>query len=168
MGRAVLFSKFLVVLSLIIHFHPGALAQDKSASAPSSGRNKIEELFIWKISDELKLSAKEEKQFTDLFKELNIRKSEITRAQDEIITQLAQTRQDKERTRLLSQYRKAIDDYNKIQSREFDEMKKMVGPARLSKYLQVKRDLTNKVKNLLTEKTDKKESDLPPPKVIEE
>jgi hypothetical protein len=131
-------------------------------------KNKIEELFIWKISDELKLSPKEEKSFSDLFTELSKKKSEITHEQDDLLNKLAAAATDKERSHLLAEYRKQVLDANKIQLREFDELKKILGPERLGKYFHVKRDLTNKVKSLLTEKGEKKESDLPPPKVIEE
>lgn len=133
-----------------------------------TGNNKIEELFIWKISDELKLSTKEEKSFADLFRDLNRKKSNLAHLQDETLTKLSVSTKEKDRTAGLSDYRKQILEYDKIQLREFDDMKKILGPERLSKYLSVKRDLTNKVKSLLTEKTEKKDSELPVPKVIEE
>ena len=143
-------------------------ADEKPPEKMTNNKNKIEELFIWKISDELKLSTKEEKSFADLFRDLNQKKMSLSHSQDELISQLSQTTKEKDRNQVLADYRQKMTDYNKIQIREFDEIKKLLGPERLAKYLSVKRELTNKVKNLLTEKSEKKDSDLPTPKVIEE
>lgn len=135
-------------------------------------RNKFEELFLWKVSDELKLTAHEEKQFSDLFKTLGNKKIEIAKAQDDIITQLTKTKLDKDRTGLLTQFRKLLEEYNRIQLQEFDDAKKIFGTERSARYLIVKRDLTNKVKTLISEKSAEKEKadkkELPPPKLIEE
>ena len=39
----------------------------------------LEDIFIWKMSDELKLTAQEERQFTEINKMLNKKKSEINK-----------------------------------------------------------------------------------------
>ena len=157
-----------VLILLLVGFAGTTQAETKPPEKMINNKNKIEELFIWKISDELRLSTKEEKSFTDLFRELSQKKMALGHSQDETITRLAATTKDKERNQLLTDYRQQMTEYNKIQTREFDEIKKLLGPERLAKYLSVKRELTNKVKTLLTEKSEKKEADLPPPKVIEE
>ena len=157
-----LLSLMLMSLSL------AARADQKLAEKMTNSKNKIEELFIWKISDELRLSTKEEKNFTDLFRDLNQKKMDIGHHQDEMITRLSLATKEKDRNQLLAEYRQQLAEYNKIQTREFDELKKLLGPERVAKYLFVKRELTNKVKTLLAEKSEKKESELPPPKVIEE
>ncbi len=160
--------KSWVLTLLWLGFAVSAQAEQKLSEKINNNKNKIEELFIWKISDELRLSTKEEKSFADLFRELSQKKMTIGHNQDDLITRLAATPKEKERNQLLAEYRQKLTDYNKIQTSEFDEMKKILGPERLAKYLSVKKELTNKVKTLLTEKSEKKDSDLPPPKVIEE
>ena len=147
----------------------GAAQNKLSEAAPTekSKSNKMEELFIWKISDELKLSTSEEKKFADLFKDLNKKKADLLRQQDEIINQLSKA-SVKAQKDLLKSYRRLLEDQNKLSTSEFDSMKKQLGDERLGKYFVVKRDLTNKVKLLLTDKSEKKDSQLPPPKVIEE
>ncbi len=162
MTSQALILKAWLLATLLLGFSFAVQAQ------PKSEKSKIEELFIWKISDELKLSTKEEKSFSDLFRDLNQKKMILGHSQDETINQLASVTKDKDRTRFLGDYRKQMQEYDKIQVREFDEMKKLLGPERLAKYIAIKRDLTNKVKTLLTEKSEKKETELPPPKVIEE
>lgn len=165
--KAPIIKSWLLTL-LLMSLNPSARADQKLAEKMTNSKNKIEELFIWKISDELRLSTKEEKTFTDLFRELNQKKMDIGHHQDEMITRLSLATKEKDRNQLLAEYRQQLAEYNKIQTREFDELKKLLGPERVAKYLFVKRELTNKVKTLLAEKSEKKESELPPPKVIEE
>lgn len=130
-------------------------------------KNKFEELFIWKVSDELKLPTSEEKKFSDILRELNKKKSELSKKQDEMINQMAGKKIVDPKVSL-GKYKKVLDDYNQLQTREFEELKKILGDERMAKYLVIKRDLTNKVKSLLIEKGEKKEAELPAPKVIEE
>ncbi len=156
---------FLAGVLLMTPAFGQAPSQEKEINKNSP--NKIEDLFIWKISDELKLSTSEEKKFGEIFKKLNKKKSDLVHEHDDIMARLAKV-EGKDLKDVLKKYRDNLAETNKIPMQEFDEIKKLFGEDRIAKYLQVKRDLTNKVKNLLTEKTERKESELPPPKVIEE
>ena len=42
-------------------------------------KSHLEDIFIWKMSDELKLTAKQEREFTEINKLLNKKKSELNR-----------------------------------------------------------------------------------------
>jgi hypothetical protein len=159
---------FAVAITILLLLGANTFAQEKTSEKLKTEKpNKMEALFIWKISDELKLSTTEEKKFSDFFHDLNQKKADLLKEQDEAINRLAKEAQKAQKD-ILKGYRRLIEDYNKMQLSEFDGVKKMLGDEKLAKYLQIKRDLTNKVKNLLSEKTDKKDSHLPPPKVIEE
>jgi hypothetical protein len=143
-----------------------ASVTDNSAK-DSNKSKKLEELFIWKISDELKLSTPQEKTFGELFKNLNQKKLELAHKQEDILSKLDKA-DEKNLKDLLKSYRQTLEEYNKLQLSEIDSFRKNFGDTKAAKYLVVKRDLTNKVKTLLTEKTEKAEKELPPPKVIEE
>ena len=136
-------------------------------------KNQLEELFIWKLSDELKLGPTDEKKFSDLVRQLNQKKLKDTQRIEQITRELILAKSDKEREVVYKNLKKAYQEYNQLSLTELEEMKKLLGIQRLSNYLAVKQDLTSKVKSLLIQKTDdadKKESrkNLPPPKVIEE
>jgi len=127
----------------------------------------IEDIFIWRMSDELKLSANEEKKFTAIHKDLNKKKSDLNKDIQEA-TQALKSPTEAE----VKQLRKLIHDYNQISLQEFDSMKKLLGLKKFAEYLQVKSELTTRVKNLLSgdksNDKDKKEANvkLPPPQVI--
>jgi len=127
----------------------------------------IEDIFIWRMSDELNLTASEEKKFTEIHKDLNKKKSDLNKEIQEITQSLSDTDEAK-----VKHLRKVIQSYNQISLDEFDSMKKLLGLKKFTQYLQVKSELTSRVKSLLSgEKTNDKEkkegnAKLPPPQVI--
>lgn len=132
-------------------------------------KNQLEDIFIWKMSDELKLTVHQEKTFTEVSKDLNRKKSELNRKIHEAIQNL----DAKNPEAGLQNYRKLMNEYNQLSLKEFDSIKKLLGSKKFAEYLQIKYELTTKVKSILIgEKAaaEKKEPvvKLPPPKVIVE
>ena len=76
-------SQFFLIfwISLGFFVNSNAVAAEK--------RNQLEELLIWKMSDELKLSPLEEKKFTDVVRQLNQKKTELNRELQASIEKLA-------------------------------------------------------------------------------
>lgn len=144
-------------------------------------KSHLEDIFIWKMSDELKLNTQEEKKFTEIQKTLNKKKSEINKNIQESNRQLLMVN-EKQLPQFLKKHRQMIVDYNQLSLSEFDSVRKLLGDQRFVKYLDIKSDLTNKVKSLLIgdknldkEITnepkeavggDKPGKDLPPPQII--
>lgn len=154
-----------LVIILFLNFAMIASAEE----APR--RNRIEELFIWKISDELKLTPAEEKKISEIIKSTNQQKLELTKDLDAYIEQIAKASTDQRRVQLIAQYRKALEALGRLPIKELDQVQKGLGHVRLARYITIKAELTNKVKSLLSEKVEKKDfgkDSLPLPKVIEE
>lgn len=132
-------------------------------------RGYLEDIFIWKMSDELKLTAKEEKDFTEINKSLNKRKSEINKKIQNSVQSLKENASEAE----LRTHLKLIESYNQIAVDEFNSIKKLLGSKKFVSYLKVKSDLTSRIRTILASEraadtnrkgaaTDK----LPPPKII--
>jgi len=145
-------------------------ASTSSMAAPK--KNQLEELFIWKLSDELRLGPAEEKKFAELVRGLNQKKLSGSQKIEEKTKALSSAKTDKDRESSLRALRKAHQDYNQLSVTELDEMKKLLGLERLVSYLEIKQELTAKVKSLLIQKDPNKETsekkELPPPQIIEE
>lgn len=124
----------------------------------------LEDIFIWKMSDELKLTVNEEKQFTEINKSLNKKKAEINKK----IQHSIQSLNEDDSERALANYKKLIHEYNQLSINEFESIKKLLGRRKFINYLKIKSELTTKVKSfLIGEKSaDRDEKKLPPPKVI--
>lgn len=128
----------------------------------------LEDILIWKISNELKLTAQEERKFTEINKSLNKQKADINRKIQESVQSMSENNPQS-----LEKHKKLIQAYNQISVSEFDSIKKLLGAKKFINYLKLKSELTTKVKAILigeknNEKEDKKSKSLPPPKVIVE
>lgn len=149
---------FLVVLFLLSNI---AFAVEK--------RSQLEELIIWKMSDELKLTAQEEKKFTDIIRQINDKKSAVNVALKESLVKLKKA-QGKEQEKELRLYRQILVDYNNLSLYEFDSLKPLLGVERMIKYVDLKQDLIERIKTMLMtpDSSTQKKNKLPEPKVIEE
>lgn len=135
--------------------------------AISFAGNRMEELFIWKLSEELKLNVKEEKEITKLIQELNQKKAKISQNMDQLMTSAKDHKHQKE---FLAKYRVNLAEYNQISLTEFDGVQKILGSEKTLQYFSVKNDLSQKIKQMLSGSNgpEKDKKQLPEPKVIEE
>lgn len=140
-----------------------------SAVSAAEKKNQLEELFIWKMSDELKLSAVEEKKFTDTVRELNTKKATLNQDMTSSLDKIAKLKETKEKEAELTKYRKTLQNYGRIAEEEYDRLKPMLGTDRMAQYLLLKQDLLNRIRTMILNPTATKDSKpLPVPKVIEE
>ncbi|MEK2687498.1 hypothetical protein [Bdellovibrio sp. GT3] len=157
---------FLIfILSAFVTQPLAVFAQGKTVAK----RNQLEELMIWKMSDELKLSATEEKTFSAIIKNLNTKKSDLNRSLQSSLESMVNTKDSKKREQEFLLYKKTLQSFNKVSEEELDKLKPLLGTERTIQYLQIKQDLATRIKATLTNpdapmKDDKKL--LPAPKVI--
>lgn len=153
-------SAYLVIIFLGLPFVAHAQTQSKS---------RLEEFLIWKMSDELKLTAKEEKKFSQILKELNQKKNNLNQNLSSQLKSLSDSKTAAERKKNLKDYRKTLVDFNGVSVEELDKMQSLLGDERVIAYLQFKQDLGEKLKNMLTNpeaKEPEPAKKLPEPKII--
>lgn len=145
----------------------------KTDKQSKNEKNKFEELLIWKLSDDLKLTVGEEKKFSQWMRDLNHKKNEINGQIEELVQSLAELNSNNknslkknENEKLLIEYRRLLKSYNELSIKEVDNLQKIIGVEKTGQYLVFKSDLTNKLKQMLT--PNEKSAPLPPPKVIQE
>jgi DNA anti-recombination protein RmuC len=139
------------------------------AALATEKRNQLEELLIWKMSDELKLSSVEEKKFSEILKSLNDEKANLNQSLQQSVDAMTKASTAKAKEAELTRYRKLTQSYAKLSEQEIDRLKPLLGVDRMVQYLSIKQDLTNKIKTLLSnENGGKAGKPLPSPKLIEE
>lgn len=136
-------------------------------SSAAFARNQLEEIFVWKVSDELKLSIDQEKKFSEIMKKIGDKK---LRFNSEVTDALAQMGDKAKAPAALKKYRQSLEQLQKLNLEEFDEVRKLFGEEKTAQYFKIKSDVTSKIKALLVNEKDtgKVKKILPPPKVIEE
>lgn len=147
---------------------PIAPAQTPETGTPKS--SKLEELLIWKLSDELRLTTAEEKKFSEAVRDLSARKTTLGQRLEKELDLLKNAKTPADRKKRLKTYRTTLQELQKLPVDEIDHLEAILGTERLAKYLDVKADLVGKVKALLIEKAEHKDGGqaLPPPKIREE
>lgn len=126
-------------------------------SVPVLATNKakqVEDLFIWKISDELKLSVKEEKSFSEIIRKLNKEKLDLTNQMDQLTIELKDQKDNKKNQQILKKYKVSLQKYGLTSIQEIDKIEKLLGSERTAKYIVLKNDFTSKLKQLLSTSTD--------------
>ncbi len=113
-------------------------------------KSRLEELFLWKISDTLGLTNDEEEKFRANFKSLNDKKSKASQELDRLMTDMEKQADQKKLYQSLEDYNKSLASYNGVQLEEAKSMRKILGDTRFAQYLIMKRDLNQKLKNMLS------------------
>jgi hypothetical protein len=129
---------------------------------------KFEDLFVWKISDELKLTQKEESIVAEIIKDTNRKKQRSNVELESLYKKLNEETSESGKKTQFNKIRALHKAQLKITLEELDRLNKGVGLKRLGQYLEVKRDLSEKIKNAWSQTEKKSDKELPPPKVIEE
>jgi hypothetical protein len=134
-------------------------------------RRRLEELFIWKISEELKLPVEMETSFAEAIRSLNREKAranaDVAKALDELnqAQNAGQSKARAETERAVRKYEQAWKTYGALPLREVSRMRAILGSERLGKYLIAKSQMAEKLKALsareATEKESAKDSEAP-------
>ena len=129
------------------------------ANTESTKKNQVEDIFIWKISDELQLSAKQEKEFGDIHRTLNKKKSEISEEIKLIQTDIRKNEKPLskvDQTKLIQKNRQLLQKLNQLNINEFDSMKKLLGSEKFLTYLFLKQEINTKFKSMVLGRSPEK------------
>ena len=137
-------------------------------SAQAETKNKLEELFIWKVSDELKLSIPEEKKFTTLLRGLSAKKEKLNADIQGNLQQLGEDKTSKEKEKHLTEQKRLLRAYNELSLDEAEQIQKILGVDRAARYFIIKNELTNKLKLMLSPAENQPTEKLAPPKILED
>lgn len=153
-------------MALLIPLFFNLSLRAQTAPSQAAKKNSVEDIFIWKVSDELKLTAVEEKKFADIHRDLNKQKLQLSALLQKLSFQSKENLQlsKSKSTEVIKDYRKTLIAYNNLSLQELDKMKSLLGDKKFLDYLAIKQDINLKLKSLVQTKP----SQLPPPQIIEE
>lgn len=146
-----------------------------SAFASAQNRNKVEELFLWKLSDEMKLSVPEEKALTDILRKSSLEKTQIQEKIQMSLKALSDSSVDQKKTeKLISEHRQLLQKSHDLNMQEISAIQKRIGAQKTAQFLVLRNELTLKLKSIFTnpdkaqDKISSEKSKLAPPQVIEQ
>ena len=157
----------IVVASALAETGTGRL--DKSEKM----KQRLEQLFIWRVSDRLQLTPGEESKFTDQFKKLSEERAKLSQELESTLDKIDKDKENSERTsKLLTDYTSVLRKYNQVQSKEMDVMSKLFGTKKMVQYVLLKREMTQKFKDVLSQQSSGtkpvEKANLKEPEIIEQ
>lgn len=151
----------IFALSCFLIIYPSLAETDKQVK-------KFEDLFIWKISDELKLTTLEETSVSNIIRESNKKKAAGNTELEVLYKKLKEETTESGRKSTFAKIKTAHRAQLAVTLDELENIQKNIGLKKLGQYLELKRDLAEKIKNMWIQHEKKSGGTLPPPKVIEE
>lgn len=117
-------------------------------------RRRLEELFIWKMSEELKLPVEIEASFTEAMRLLNREKAKANTELAAALAALEKAQSTKrpavktETNKALKRYERAVKTYGELPLREMARLRRILGSERLGRYLIAKSQMAEKLKSM--------------------
>ncbi len=113
-------------------------------------RKRLEEVFIWKMSEELRLSVEIETTFAEAIRALNREKYSANSEVSMALVAIEKSKSPKERDQALKRYERAWRTYGELPIREVSRMKPILGVEKLGQYLVAKSQMAERMKALST------------------
>jgi hypothetical protein len=121
----------------------------KSETGIQKMRSRLEQLFIWRVSDRLHLSPEEEAKFSAEYKKLSEQRTQASAKMETILTKLGSEKSKSAKVKLLADYESVFKRYTEIQQDEMAAMKKLFDTDRLADYVLLKRDMRHRFRDVL-------------------
>ncbi len=122
-----------------------------AAAAPTASkeRSRLEELFIWKTSEELKLAPATEQKYSETIYALNARRHDANAKMDTALSALGQAKTKAQAEKALTAHRTALKEVQAVQTAEIEKLRPLLGPEKLAQYIVVKNSILEKLKAML-------------------
>ncbi|MCC6276389.1 MAG: hypothetical protein IT289_00585 [Oligoflexia bacterium] len=149
-------------------------AVEKGEASDSKVKNRLEQLYLWKVSDRLKLTPDQEAKFRAIYKEIVEARNKAASEIEKCLNQIEAAKgNSKTVQKLVAQYESLLAEYNTVSVKELERLKKFMGSEKLSEYLLLKREMTQKLKDVISHgglnlQTKAASSPLKDPEVIQE
>lgn len=146
-------ASLFVALATIVQFaSPTSVFSQVKGQKSEKMRQRLEQLFVWRVSDRLQLSTQEENRFSGEFKKLSDEKMKLSQDLDSLLDQMEAAKDDKKKSSdLLREYGVTLKKYTQSQNKELEVMEHLLGPRKMVQYVLLKREMTQKFKDVLTQ-----------------
>lgn len=112
--------------------------------------DRFEELFIWKMSEAMKLDAKKESEFSQIIRKINQKKGRALQSLNKSAEDLSKQKSEGDSKQAVESYKKSLNSYQSINEEEIVELKKIFNYKELAMYLSYKNEVLKKLHDRLT------------------
>lgn len=122
----------------------------KAFAADEAIRARLNQIFYWHLSDELRLNPEQERKLIQAIERVQKRRSEGLKERDASLAALQKVSKESPAATLdqaLERHRKALVELGRIDAEEHDELKGLLGPALLARYYLLREDVLARVRD---------------------
>ncbi|MCB0347849.1 MAG: hypothetical protein KDD37_03395, partial [Bdellovibrionales bacterium] len=137
-------------------------------SMPLQAADRFQELFLWKMSEALKLSAEKEEAFATAVRTLNEKKAKALQDIDTSLAKMKGASTENNAKVQVTKYKEALDAYHNVAQEELTEMSKIFNYSELSKYLTIKMEIIKRLQEKMLDSQKESKTEVGPrkPKII--
>lgn len=151
MGRGTMWEVFKIFCLFLLIITPSLQAQNSLEEAERV-RGRLNQLFYWRLADELKLSPTQEKEMASLLNEVQKNREDAFRNREQILGTLKEkgkTLSAPEAKAKMAEMDKIIKTMAEIDSREHQGLRKILGDELLAKFYVIREETIEKVRSAL-------------------
>lgn len=160
--------KYILVATLTAFLCGPSLAVGSTSS--EKNRQRLDELFLWKLSESLNLRPQEEGDLRKAMKEIKDQRAKRVLEVEETLKSLQTVKEAAARRELMQEYRRRLTRLNESQVEELDQLEKILGADRMPDYVLARERLLERIKGALgdSSRDNGLKSKVQNPKVIEQ
>lgn len=131
--------------------------------------DRFQELFIWKMSEALKLDAEKEEAFTAAVRSLNDKKIRAMQEVDKTLSKMKEVKNESSAKVQINKYREALRTYQNVSQEELEILSRIFNYSQLARYLTIKTEIMKRLQEKILDPSaveSKKEIGPRKPKII--
>ncbi len=133
---------------------PHAVASDDEMSRQAQLRfeSRLNELMLWRLSDELELKPQEETKLKEIIKKFQEERKSALMTQEtalEKMTVSANATPSRVCTSCLTDFEKTVQTVASANTQEFKELRTLLGPQKMQKFLLIRSQMSKDVRDAL-------------------
>jgi hypothetical protein len=138
----------------VIAFSSGSFIREARAEQISSKelRDRLNKIFYWHLSDELKLSQKQERDVVAALESLQLKREEALKTREDALGALRKLPKDAgiQKTRpYLDKYLQSLETLASLDREEYTALKNAMGEELLGRFYIIREDVTTRVRKAL-------------------
>ncbi len=137
-----------IFLVFVVFFFLGTF----QAQASTEVQSRLNQIFYWHLADELKISPEQEKEMVLILEDVQKRRS-LALSERELslvnLRKLEKMGNSKAASPVLNEYIRSVEKLSLLDREEYERLRKLLGDEALTKFLIVRDEVTERVRNSL-------------------
>lgn len=140
-----------VATSLLLSLAYAVQPDESDRAAQGRFESRLNELMLWRLSDELSLKPQEEQSLKTILKKYQEQRKNALSKQEELIGKMSASVQNAsvKCESCLSDYEKTVLSFAEANTKEFKELRALLGSEKSQKFLVIRSQMTKDVRDAL-------------------